>query len=509
MVTENIAETDFDNREIDIFSLANISEDSQLVSTYLERLTALSSLALRSKPALSSEKFWRYIQDESESLIRVTSHLKVLGRGPNNNPLFKNIKNHELLAAILQPVLVGSNETYDGLLILLIESIARGTIQHSYRASTSDEMRKAVETGFSERAKVFRQLPQNYSDDFRQSLTNCVHKLASQTKHSKVEKSFIRALGRLTGIRVLNDEHRPKAAADPSIVRKNKRAPEFMQAAIKKIPSLDDIHIESPKIDIYEVVEPSTIGDDIDPPTRLFEQTVQVDSLETDAAATKESRESAYWLERATWVSETHSSQIIRPDSRRLCELIVQDLRDINSESFFISGLVACCYLTSTKPIQLLRDTRYRFSAADIFREIKLPSSSFTPESDCLDLWLEPVTNIRLKMPKELHIWLNRYSDSGGAVNIPESFKSERVLSDAYQTYLAKARDSGRFEITESKVSNAMRTELAKTRLGALAVFIIAGRENERAPVLQHYAGLSDAMLEEIFEQALEKLWIL
>lgn len=496
---------------IDLFALVGVGEGSPFAGVYLEELLRLCPVAQQLAETEEQSQFWLNVEQSSRSLlVQIRRITRLASKGRYRNPVFGQYQGHELLGAILQPVESAGQGIFDGLKVLLVEGLLFQTIVGSYRAVTANEIRMGAETTVSKRSGVFKQLPSVQSSYYREELSKTIHGLANKENLNETEKGYIRALARLLGLRLLNDQHRPGKTKVP------RQAPMVGLRRgtnlLRKIPHPDDgLYFGMPPC-VYELIEPVPLDGEMtdDPPqvNRIYQEVIDQTQLGFDLEPYQQRRQSAYWLEQSIWVSPYNTGLIIAPDQSRLCACIHDGLASGDEEMFFISGLVTATYLTGVRPGILVQIAGGFLDAEGFFiRKLLQPQSAFQPLQEDKEAWLSPISTLPLPLPAELRPWLCKFVSAGGGVDLPDCFRSEKALTDAFQRFLKYARDDGRYELTESRVCNALRRELAKSELAAFAVYLLVGSESERPPVINHYASISSTQLTEVYCAAVDSLW--
>jgi len=514
MVSDDTANSSHESRSVDLLEMAGISEKSPFLGMYFEELYRLSILSRSIADDDTKQQFWNNVNKETNSYLNNnTGIIRLMPKGRYSNPVFGQYKGHELLGALLQRVSFERKDIYDGLEILLVEAFYFNNITGSYRASTASEIRMGVESFLSKRSGIFKQLPTLHQSSYLEQLRIVVNRQSNQDNLNDVQKGFIRALGRLLGLKLLNDPYEPKGFVSRKVMLAPKK-PEAVRPRILKKRSVDpDGKAKGRALDIYEIVEPQS-DEDVkmgEPPEeyRIFQDVLDQTELGFDVETNQQRRLSAYWLEQTAWVSPFNSGLMIEPDRSHLCECIRKGLAADDERLFFTAGITALSLCTGSKPKLLMELDEDHFEQNGYFiRKINVPESAFKPAAEYQDFWLSPINNISFHLPPHLHPWLRRFINVSGNIEPPIALRSEKILTEAFQDFLKYARAKGRYEITESKIQNALRRELARSHLGLIAAFLITGRLGERPPVINHYAAISPEQLQDVYSAAMEKLWL-
>jgi len=198
MVSDDTANSSHESRSVDLLEMAGISEKSPFIGMYFEELYRLSILS-RSIADDTKQQFWNTVNKETNSYLNNNAGIiRLMPKGGYSNPVFGQYKGHELLGALLQKGWE-RKDIYDGLEILLVEAFYFNKITGSYRASTASEIRMGVESFYSKRSGIFKQLPTMQQSSYLEQLRIVVNRQSNQDNLNGVQKGFLRALGRLFG----------------------------------------------------------------------------------------------------------------------------------------------------------------------------------------------------------------------------------------------------------------------------------------------------------------------
>ena len=495
---------------IELLDLANISVTSEFAGIYMTELVRLSLRAL--EKGFEDAGLWQEVHQHTQIfLVEFPDFRRPPPKGSHGNPVSGRIKGFEFLACILQPAGSEQADQLDGLKMLLIQLFIKSGIAKSHRAEIPNEIRLGRQFNPPYRLEVFQSLPSIIDPHYCQQLALALQKNSVQPNLNYRKKPYIRSLGRLIGLSLCESKARGISQVTPGIVADKNIRPRVKAIRPVSVPgSLSDGREPS---GLYEIIErpedPDSLAEEPPESNILFQQIVDQQEFAFDVALQQKRKQSAYWLEQATLVSPFNSGLLIPPERHRLCSVLRENLNSDDALRVFSAGLIALSYLTSLSISDLVRDLAGNWISAECvyIRRIPQPESAYTPAEGDISEWLAPLSKLLLPLPDELSNWLKTYVNPVGRVS-KSTINSEAEVLAVCKEIFEEARDDGRYNLTESSVRNALKRHLATTTLGALAVYLLAGSETERPPVISHYACVTAELLQASYREVLKKLWL-